>query len=64
MNTFGIRKAKVELGKWLMDISKYMATALLLSSVFTDMDEPIVWAVVLISAFIILVVGLRQQRKR
>ena len=22
MNTYGIRKAKVELGKWLMDISK------------------------------------------
>ncbi len=31
---------KKELGKWLMDIAKYIVTALLLSSVFGDMQNP------------------------
>ena len=30
-----------ELGKWLMDIAKYMTTAILLSSVFSGIEE---WA--------------------
>lgn len=54
----GIKEAKVALGKWLMDIAKYMTTALLLSSVFTDMNEPIIWYVVLFSALITLMLGL------
>ena len=41
-----------------MDIAKYMTTALLLSSVFTDMDEPWVWFVVLFTAFVVLLLGL------
>ena len=32
---------KKELGKWLMDIAKYMTTAVLLSSLFNGMDN---WA--------------------
>lgn len=31
---------KKELGKWLMDIAKYIITALLLSSVSGDMQNP------------------------
>ena len=58
MNRVGLKKAKTELGKWLMDIAKYMTTALLLSSVFTDMDEPWVWFVVLFTAFVVLLLGL------
>ena len=58
MNSSGFKKAKVELGKWLMDIAKYMMTALLLSSVFTDMNEPVVWTVVLLTALIVLLLGL------
>lgn len=27
-----------ELGKWLMDVAKYMATAILLSSLFTSFN--------------------------
>ena len=30
-----------ELGKWLMDIAKYMTTAILLSSIFNGIEE---WA--------------------
>lgn len=29
---------KKELGKWLMDIAKYIATAVILSSVFGDVE--------------------------
>ena len=28
-----------ELGKWLMDIAKYIATAVILTSIFGDIDE-------------------------
>ena len=28
-----------ELGKWLMDIAKYLVTAVLLASVFSDITE-------------------------
>ena len=30
---------KKEFGKWLMDIAKYLTTAVLLSSVFNDIQE-------------------------
>lgn len=32
-----------ELGKWFMDISKYMVTALLITTIFSDMNEPIIF---------------------
>ncbi len=49
---------KKELGKWLMDIAKYIVTALLLSSVFGDMQSPWIIACVILSAAITLTVGL------
>jgi len=30
---------KKEFGKWLMDIAKYLATAVLLASFFNDLEE-------------------------
>lgn len=47
-----------ELGKWLLDIAKYLVTALLLASIFSDMNDP--WSVVgvIIAAAITLLGGL------
>ena len=47
-----------ELGKWLMDIAKYMTTALLLSSVFGEMDSPLIVGLVIFSALLTLLIGL------
>jgi len=42
---------KKEFGKWLMDVAKYIATAVILSTIFSDMQEK--------SAFFILgIVGM------
>lgn len=51
---------KKELGKWLMDIAKYMATAILLSSVFNGIEEWAwyVYALIVVAVLITLVVGL------
>jgi hypothetical protein len=49
---------KKEFGKWLMDIAKYMVTALLLSTIFADMQEPIIIYMVIILSIVILVSGL------
>ena len=47
-----------ELGKWLMDIAKYMVTALLLSSTFGDMTNPLIVACVVIASAATLGAGL------
>ena len=31
---------ELELGKWLLDVAKYMLTALILANFFGDMDSP------------------------
>ena len=49
---------KKELGKWLMDIAKYMVTALLLSSVFGDMESPLVLTFVIVASAATLSAGL------
>lgn len=49
---------KKEFGKWLMDIAKYMVTALLLSTIFAEMNEPIIIYVVVILSAIVLGFGL------
>ena len=49
---------KKEFGKWLMDIAKYMVTALLLSTIFADMAEPIIIYMVVILSAIVLGFGL------
>jgi hypothetical protein len=49
---------KKEFGKWLMDIAKYMTTALLLSSTFGDMENPWVITSVIVASAVTLVAGL------
>lgn len=51
---------KKELGKWLMDIAKYMATAILLSSVFNGIEEWAwyVYALIVVAVLVTLIVGL------
>ena len=49
---------KKEFGKWLLDIAKYMVTALLLSTIFADMQEPIILYMVAIFSFVLLIAGL------
>ena len=51
-------KMKKEFGKWLMDIAKYMVTALLLATIFADMEEPIIVYVVVVLSIIVLCFGL------
>jgi hypothetical protein len=50
---------KKELGKWLMDIAKYIVTAVVLSSIFSEVQQK--WIVFLsggATALIALLVGL------
>jgi len=47
-----------ELGKWLMDIAKYIVTALLLSSTFGDMTNPLIVACVVVASAATLGAGL------
>jgi high-affinity Fe2+/Pb2+ permease len=47
-----------EFGKWLMDIAKYLTTVLLLSSIFGDMDNPLVVIGVILASLATLVFGL------
>jgi hypothetical protein len=49
---------KTEFGKWLMDIAKYMVTALLLSTIFADMNEPVILYIVVLITPIVLGCGL------
>lgn len=51
-------RMKKEFGKWLMDIAKYMATALLLSSTFGDMKNPLVVVSVIVATALTLIFGL------
>lgn len=58
---------KKEFGKWLMDVAKYMTTALLLSSAFGDMENPWVITSVIIASAATLGAGLwlvRNKEKR
>lgn len=55
---------KKEFGKWLMDIAKYMVTALLLSSVFGDMENPLTIASVIVASAITLTVGLALNKEK
>lgn len=49
---------KKEFGKWLMDIAKYMVTALLLSSTFGDMKNLLIVACVVVASAATLGAGL------
>ena len=48
-----------EFGKWLMDIAKYLTTAVLLSSVFNDINESwVIYLVVSVAIVLTLLTGL------
>ncbi len=47
----------LEIGKWLLDISKYLITAMLLTTAFSDMSNPWIVAAVILSALITLWMG-------
>ena len=49
-----------ELGKWLMDIAKYMTTAILFSSIFNGIEEWAwyVYALIVVAVLVTLFVGL------
>lgn len=49
---------KKEFGKWLMDIAKYMTTAILLSTVFSEIQNIWVYLSVILAVIITLVLGL------
>ncbi len=49
---------KKEFGKWLLDIAKYMVTALLLSSVFGGLEETIMYVIVCVLVVVLVVMGL------
>ena len=52
-------KMKKEFGKWLMDIAKYLTTAVLLSSVFNDIKESwVIYLVVSVAIVLTLLTGL------
>lgn len=49
-----------ELGKWLMDIAKYITTAVILTSIFGDVDQKwIIYPVGTVSILVTLMAGLR-----
>ena len=48
----------LEFGKWLMDVAKYILTALLLATFFGDMNTPGMIAVAIILMLVILGLGL------
>ena len=47
-----------ELGKWLMDIAKYIITAVVLSSVFGEIDSWLMYVIGVVAVIVTLVVGL------
>ena len=48
-----------EFGKWLMDVAKYVATAVILSTIFSDMQEKSVFFVLgILSMVFMLLWGL------
>lgn len=47
------QEMKREMGKWLMDVAKYMFTALLISTIFADMEDPIIIYCAVFAAFIL-----------
>lgn len=51
------QEMKREMGKWLMDVAKYMFTALLISTIFADMEDPIIIYCAVFAAFVLLFWG-------
>ena len=53
-----MKTMKEKISDWLLDIAKYLATAVLLSSVFSDMDDIWVYIGVILSIAVTFSLGL------
>lgn len=53
-----VGKMRKELGKWLMDIAKYIITAVVLSSVFGEIESWVLYIIGLVSVAATLLIGL------
>ena len=51
-------------GDWLLDIAKYMATAILLTSIFSDMQNVWTYIIVAITVLATLLMGLWLSRDK
>jgi len=49
---------RIEFGKWVMDIAKYLATAVLISALFRDQDRSDIIIFGIPSVIFILAIGL------
>lgn len=49
---------KKEIGKWMLDIAKYMATAILLSTLFSDSEEWSWFMYLVVILIIVLTLGI------
>ena len=49
---------ELELGKWLLDVAKYMLTALILANFFGDMDSPSALVLAILVTVILFGAGL------
>lgn len=50
-------KLKEKIGDWLMDVAKYMLTAIALSSAFGHLDQTWMYAVVLVITVLVFIIG-------
>ena len=53
-----MKTMKEKISDWLLDIAKYLATAVLLSSVFSDLDDMWVYVGVIVSITVTFSLGL------
>ena len=44
---------KKEFGKWLLDIAKYIVTAVILSSIFSDLNDKLIVYIISASAVVV-----------
>jgi len=49
---------KKEFGKWVLDVAKYVATAVIISNLFSDMHENAILAIGGICVILMLILGL------
>ena len=49
---------KKELGKWLLDISKYLVTGVLLTSIITDLEQWLIYVLAVVVSVICFSFGL------
>lgn len=49
---------KKEIGKWMLDVSKYITTAIVLSTVFGKIDTPLMYIIAGFTILMTFIVGL------